>query len=61
VGDARRRTSPAGHAASLIEGAQYALAVLADDDAACERQIDSVATRLSGLAEYDPALAEVAA
>jgi DNA repair protein RecN (Recombination protein N) len=49
-----------GHAASLIEGAQYALAVLSEDDAACERQIDSVATRLSGLAEYDPALAEVA-
>jgi DNA repair protein RecN (Recombination protein N) len=49
-----------GHAASLIEGAQYALAVLSEDDAACERQIDSVATRLSGLAEYDPALSEVA-
>ena len=50
-----------GHAASLIEGAQYALAVLADDDAACERQIDGVATRLASLADYDPALAEVAA
>jgi DNA repair protein RecN (Recombination protein N) len=49
-----------GHAASLIEGAQYALAVLSEGDAACERQIDGVATRLSGLAEYDPALAEVA-
>jgi DNA repair protein RecN (Recombination protein N) len=50
-----------GHAASLIDGAQFALAVLAEDDAACERQIDSVATRLANLAEYDPALAEVAA
>ncbi|MBS1160417.1 MAG: recN [Proteobacteria bacterium] len=50
-----------GHAASLIEGAQFALGVLAEDEAACERQIDSVATRLSGLAEYDPALEEVAA
>jgi DNA repair protein RecN (Recombination protein N) len=50
-----------GHAASLIEGAQYALTVLSDDDAACERQIDGVATRLGNLAEYDPALAEVAA
>ena len=50
-----------GHAASLIEGAQFALALLAEDDGACERQIDSVATRLSDLAEYDPALAEVAA
>ncbi|UCV27482.1 DNA repair protein RecN [Ferribacterium limneticum] len=49
-----------GHAASLIEGAQYALAVLSEDDAACERQIDGVATRLASLAEYDPALAEVA-
>jgi DNA repair protein RecN (Recombination protein N) len=49
-----------GHAASLIEGAQYALSVLAEDEAACERQIDRVATRLAGLAEYDPALAEVA-
>ena len=50
-----------GHAASLIEGAQFALGVLAEDEAACERQIDSVATRLSSLAEYDPALDEVAA
>jgi DNA repair protein RecN (Recombination protein N) len=50
-----------GHAASLIEGAQFALAVLADDDAACERQVDSVASRLGSLAEYDPALEEVAA
>lgn len=50
-----------GHAASLIEGAQYALAVLSDDESACERQIDGVATRLGNLAEYDPALAEVAA
>ncbi len=49
-----------GHATSLIEGAQYALTVLADDEAACERQIDRVSNRLSGLADYDPALAEVA-
>ncbi|HSG24047.1 MAG TPA: DNA repair protein RecN [Azonexus sp.] len=50
-----------GHAASLIEGAQFALSVLADDDAACERQVDSVASRLASLGEYDPALQEVAA
>lgn len=50
-----------GHAASLIEGAQFALSVLADDDAACERQVDSVAARLDSLGEYDPALQEVAA
>ncbi len=49
-----------GHAASLIEGAQYALAVLSEDEAACQRQIDTVAGRLGNLAEYDPALAEVA-
>lgn len=49
-----------GHAASLIEGAQYALAVLSEDEGACERQIDGVTTRLASLAEYDPALAEVA-
>ena len=48
-----------GHAASLIEGAQFAIGLLSDDDGACERQIDSVATRLSSLAEYDPALEEV--
>ena len=49
-----------GHAASLIEGAQFALTVLADDDAACERQVDRVASRLDALGEYDPALLEVA-
>ena len=49
------------HAASLIEGAQFALAVLADDDAACERQVDRVAGRLDTLAGFDPELQEVAA
>lgn len=49
------------HAASLIEGAQMALTVLAEDDAACTRQVDQVADRLADLAEFDPALAEVAA
>jgi DNA repair protein RecN (Recombination protein N) len=49
-----------GHAASLIEGAQFALAMLADDDGACERQVDRVASRLESLGEYDPALQEVA-
>ena len=49
------------HAASLIEGAQFALATLADDDAACERQVDRVAARLDALAEFDPELQEVAA
>lgn len=49
-----------GHAAGLMEGTQYALTLLAEDEMACERQIDQVATRLSGLADFDPALAEVA-
>jgi DNA repair protein RecN (Recombination protein N) len=49
------------HAASLIEGAQFSLALLAEGDAACEAQVDTVVNRLDGLAAYDPALAEVAA
>ena len=48
------------HAASLGEGAQFALQVLAEGDAACEVQVASVASRLDGLSEYDPALSEVA-
>ena len=48
------------HAASLIEGAQYALGVLSESDGACEPQIASVTHKLDGLAEYDPALQEVA-
>ena len=50
-----------GHAASLVEGARFSLATLAEGDTACEAQVDSVTRRLDGLAEYDPALAEVAA
>jgi len=50
-----------GHAASLAEGARFSLAILAEGDTACEAQVDAVAGRLDGLAEYDPALAEVAA
>lgn len=49
------------HAASLVEGAQFSLALLAEGDAACEMQIDTAASRLDSLAGYDPALAEVAA
>lgn len=47
------------HAASLIEGAQYTLATLADGDGACEAQIDTVAAKIDGLAAYDPTLEEV--
>lgn len=49
-----------GHAASLIEGAQFALGILAEDEGACERQVDRVAARLDALGEFDPALQEVA-
>jgi DNA repair protein RecN (Recombination protein N) len=49
------------HAASLLEGARFALALLSEGDAACEVQVDTVTRRLDGLAEYDPALADVAA
>lgn len=48
------------HAASLIEGAQFALAALADGDAACETRIDAVTTRLNALAVFDPVLQEAA-
>ena len=48
------------HAATLVEGAQFSLALLTEGDSACEIQIDTVASRLDHLAEYDPALAEVA-
>ena len=50
-----------GHAASLIEGAQFALDALADGEAACTGQVDRVAARLGGLASYDPALEDIAA
>jgi DNA repair protein RecN (Recombination protein N) len=48
------------HAAGLIEGVQMSLGVLAEGEGACESQVDAVATRLENLAEYDPALSEVA-
>jgi len=49
------------HAASLVDGARFSLDLLAEGDSACEAQLDSVASRLDGLAEYDPTLAELAA
>jgi DNA repair protein RecN (Recombination protein N) len=47
------------HAASLMEGAQYGLDVLSENDLACLSQVNSVLSRLSGLSDYDPALREV--
>jgi DNA repair protein RecN (Recombination protein N) len=49
------------HAASLVEGVRFSLAILSEGDVACEAQVDTVVSRVDGLAEYDPALAEVAA
>ena len=49
-----------GHAAGLIDGAQFALAALADGETACSGTLDRVAIRLDSLASYDPALQEVA-
>jgi DNA repair protein RecN (Recombination protein N) len=49
------------HAASLVEGAQSSLQVLAEGDSACEAQVAGVAHRLQDLSEYDPALSEIAA
>lgn len=49
------------HAASLLEGARFALTLLADEDSACEAQVNTAANRVEDLAEYDPALSEVAA
>lgn len=48
------------HAASLLEGAQFSLGLLAEGEGACEAQVRAVASRLDGLADYDPALSEVA-
>ncbi|MCM8596208.1 DNA repair protein RecN [Accumulibacter sp.] len=49
------------HAASLVDGAQFALQVLAENENACEMQVAAVAGRLEELADYDPALSEVVA
>ena len=43
----------------MVEAAKFALDVLAEGDAACEVQIDAVASRLDHLIEFDPALSEV--
>jgi len=49
------------HATSLVEGAQYSLQELAEGESACASRIGAVGSRLHALAEYDPALSEVAA
>ncbi|HMW17145.1 MAG TPA: DNA repair protein RecN [Accumulibacter sp.] len=44
------------HAATLLEGGEFALQVLGDGDVACQAQIATVINRLDDLTEYDPAL-----
>lgn len=48
------------HAATLMEGVQFALAALADGDAACASQINAVTKRIDDLAVFDSALQDVA-
>jgi DNA repair protein RecN (Recombination protein N) len=47
------------HAASLIEGAQYALDALSESEGASLPQVNAVVGRLAGLVEYDARLGEV--
>ncbi len=47
------------HAAGLIEGAEHALAMLGDGDAAITSLLRHVCARVDGMAEIDPALAEI--
>lgn len=47
------------HAASLVDGARYSLALLSEDEAACETLLDGALSRMDALAGFDPALAEI--
>ncbi len=47
------------HAASLMEGAQYGLEVLSENDVACLAQVNGVIARLNNLVEYDTGLKEI--
>lgn len=49
-----------GHAASLLEGSQYALVLLAEGDGACEQHVAAALARLEALSAYDPGLQEAA-
>lgn len=48
-----------GHAASLLNGAEEALAVLDEGDMALAAQVESLAVRFAALAEYDARLTDV--
>jgi len=49
------------HAAGLVDGARFSLAMLAEDETSCENQLDSALVRLESLAGFDPALEEITA
>ncbi|SDG84967.1 DNA repair protein RecN [Propionivibrio dicarboxylicus] len=49
------------HAASLADGARFALGILSEEEGACEGQIDAVVRRLDDLLAYDAGLGEIAA
>ena len=47
------------HAASLIEGAQFGLEALSEDESSSLSRVNAVIARLNGVLEFDPALREV--
>lgn len=49
------------HAASLLDGAQYALGTLTEGEGSCEELLYGVTHRLESLAEFDPQIADIAA
>ena len=57
--EVQREHTRLAHAASLIEGAQSAVASLTEDDGAVLGQLAAIIARLEDLVEYDPALNNV--
>ncbi len=49
------------HAVSLVEGARFALGVLAEEEVSCESQLDAALSQLDALAGFDPALEDITA
>jgi DNA repair protein RecN (Recombination protein N) len=57
--EVQREHTRLAHAASLIEGAQGAVAALTEDDGAVLSQLASIIARLEDLVDYDPSLKNV--
>jgi len=57
--EVQREHTRLSHAASLIEGAQGAVAALTEDDGAVLGQLAAIIAKLEDLVEYDPALKNV--